>query len=550
VKEDEMADASFDVVVIGGGTKALIAAMYLAKYGKMSVGIFERGHEIGGAWCTEEGAAPGFLAEYHASSTNLVYMMPVTRDFPEWEELGGVYNDLSVGQCAIFREDQSHILIYGANHDPTLEKTAKSIARFSEKDAETWLTRIPKIKEHLLPAYAEWLHNPITPPGVPDALDNFLADPPEGFNPAWVEMTPYQVISELFESDRLIAATLRRAMSMGFYPNIRGLVGMLAAFIAAGPVGAGGKWTTRGGTHQFAHAAAKILWDNGAKTFTKTEVDKVIIENGKATGIRLVDGTEITARKFVLSGLDPYQLCFKLISKEYVSEEILNKVANLQAIHDCLTWYSWAVHEAPKWNAADDNPDVNRAQSAVLISKDPWKQVEDQRLIEQGKTPDELCLHVMNHSLADKTRAPEGKYAISVEGHTVPAPHRTEREWLQFKREHANATIKRWQEFAPNMTWDNVIGYNPITPYDIAGRLPGMRTGCVIIIDFIPSQFCRNRPIPELARHKTPIENLYATGGAWHPFGNASCWQGYNCYKIIAEDYDLPKPWEQERRPF
>ena len=64
------------------------------------------------------------------------------------------------------------------------------------------------------------------------------------------------------------------------------------------------------------------------------------------------------------------------------------------------------------------------------------------------------------------------------------------------------------------------------------------------VIDIIPSQFGRSRPIPELARHATPIKNLYATGSAWHPYANASCWQGYNCYKIIAEDYGLAKPWE------
>jgi L-2-hydroxyglutarate oxidase LhgO len=43
-----MADATYDAVLIGGGTKALITAMYLAKYGGMSVCIFERAHEAGG----------------------------------------------------------------------------------------------------------------------------------------------------------------------------------------------------------------------------------------------------------------------------------------------------------------------------------------------------------------------------------------------------------------------------------------------------------------------------------------------------------------------
>ena len=56
-----MADATFDVVLIGGGQKSSITAMYLTKYGGMSVGIFEDRHEMCGGWSTEEGAAPGFL---------------------------------------------------------------------------------------------------------------------------------------------------------------------------------------------------------------------------------------------------------------------------------------------------------------------------------------------------------------------------------------------------------------------------------------------------------------------------------------------------------
>ena len=49
-----MADETFDAVIVGGGTKALFLAMYLIKYGGMSVGIFERRHEIGGCLATEE----------------------------------------------------------------------------------------------------------------------------------------------------------------------------------------------------------------------------------------------------------------------------------------------------------------------------------------------------------------------------------------------------------------------------------------------------------------------------------------------------------------
>ena len=52
-----MADASYDVVVIGGGTKSMVTAMYLAKYGGMDVAVFEARHEIGGGISSEEGLA-------------------------------------------------------------------------------------------------------------------------------------------------------------------------------------------------------------------------------------------------------------------------------------------------------------------------------------------------------------------------------------------------------------------------------------------------------------------------------------------------------------
>ena len=65
-----MADQSFDAIIIGGGTKALITAMYLAKYGGMEVAIFERRHELGGGWSSEESAAPGFITNTHAVNIN------------------------------------------------------------------------------------------------------------------------------------------------------------------------------------------------------------------------------------------------------------------------------------------------------------------------------------------------------------------------------------------------------------------------------------------------------------------------------------------------
>ena len=83
-----MADKTFDAVIVGGGNKALLLALYLIKYGGMSVGVFERRHEIGGCLATEELSAPGFRGNTHANIILPWYYAPVWRDFPDFWEYG------------------------------------------------------------------------------------------------------------------------------------------------------------------------------------------------------------------------------------------------------------------------------------------------------------------------------------------------------------------------------------------------------------------------------------------------------------------------------
>ena len=113
------------------------------------------------------------------------------------------------------------------------------------------------------------------------------------------------------------------------------------------------------------------------------------------------------------------------------------------------------------------------------------------------------------------------------------------------KREIVDHMLKDWQIYAPNMTWDNVIGVDMNSPYDHMRMKNLGPDGTWAGVDRAPWQVEENRPTPELANHRTPIENLYATGGCWHVGSNAGSSESYNCYKIIATDMGLPKPWEE-----
>ncbi|MCK4790646.1 MAG: NAD(P)-binding protein, partial [Desulfobacteraceae bacterium] len=137
-----MADAEFDAVVVGGGLKGLICSMYLTKYGGMSVGIFERRHEIGGGQAFSDADAPGFIGDPHCTNVNhMYYYSPIQADFPDCEEKGLRLVDHKATIGVITRENPDKCcVVYNMTEDPTQEKTAKEIARYAtERDAETYL---------------------------------------------------------------------------------------------------------------------------------------------------------------------------------------------------------------------------------------------------------------------------------------------------------------------------------------------------------------------------------------------------------------------------
>ncbi len=125
-------------MIIGGGNKGLLLAMYLMKYGGMSVGIFERRHEIGGCLATEETSAPGFRGNTHANIILPMYYLPVWRDFPEFWEYGGRWDQHLCSDGFVFKNNETALGIYSRSTILT-GTPAEQIARFSKKDADKWL---------------------------------------------------------------------------------------------------------------------------------------------------------------------------------------------------------------------------------------------------------------------------------------------------------------------------------------------------------------------------------------------------------------------------
>jgi beta-carotene ketolase (CrtO type) len=556
-----MADASYDAVVIGGGPNGLTLACYLANAG-MEVAVLERQHELGGGACGEELPLPGFLsnpcANFHA-----FFRSPPWRDFKLWEK-GAKYIFSELAPAALF-DDGTCLQGYPIMEvvDPlttedryspgNVERNLKEIARFSQRDAETGSILIEKYLRKWHDAYWEWALSPPAPWGEKDAIERLLDDPVDGIDPMYQMMTCKEVAYDLFESKELRTRFMRSALSStGCYPgDVMHVADAIDRFRVILSVSSPAAFPASG-THTIAHALQKALTEMGGKFFVHHEVDRILIDNGAANGVRLVDGTEIEAKKLVVSDVDPNQTLLRFVGEDNISPQLARRVRNFSYDRANLFWVHVAIHELPKYKAADFNPDCLRASKVEYLPKDSEALAEKHQMeiFSQG-IPEKLYLLVGIDSMVDKTRAPEGKHNVLFEQFAAPARYFSEREWLRMKKEIVAEIVRQWQWYAPNMTWDNVIGAYANTPLDVANRNINMLEGSWSVGAHTASQMGRFRPCPELSRYQVPnINNLYLCGAGQHYGGTMSGRSGYNCYKVIAQDLGLPKVWEEKGRPY
>ena len=212
-----MSDKTYDAVIIGGGHHGTIMAPYLAKAG-LKVGVFERLDHLGGGAVTEDLPAPGFRGNFCAHFTRF-YGHPAYKEFNLRDE-GLEYTFPDTNEAIIFDDETSYIAYAAFTvvdpqtgetrfNEANVKKTYDQIARFSKKDAETYLDLTEKYKNKWRAAFHKHRYSPPTPYGVPDALEELCNDPQSGLDIPMQFMTCKQIARYFFESDELRILTLR-----------------------------------------------------------------------------------------------------------------------------------------------------------------------------------------------------------------------------------------------------------------------------------------------------------------------------------------------------
>jgi beta-carotene ketolase (CrtO type) len=544
-----MSDKVYDAVVIGGGHHGTIIAPYLAKAG-LKVGVFELLDHLGGGAVTESGPAPGFKMNFCAHFTRF-YGHPAYQEFNLRDE-GLQYVFPDTNEAMIF-DDETAYVSYAAfpvvnketgetkYSEANVKKTYDNIAQFSKADAETYLDLTQKYKDIWKPAFGRYRYSLPTPYGTPDAMEQLMLDPNTGLDPSMQFMTCKQLAHYFFESDALRILTLRGFMtSFGIFPDdVPGIGALIASIhLAMGwEPAAIAKGATQAITDALVSAGKKL----GVEYFVNSDVSKVIVENGKAKGIQLADGSQVMAKQMVVGDIGTPQMFNRMLGEENQTQEMKRRLATNLYDRGHAWWGAIALHELPQYKVAKDYPHINAVPRTYFAPKDleyfEKTYVHELFLLGIGSKFFNLS---GSDTVWDPSRAPEGKHLTTFEEYTCPVSWFSRKEWRQMTEQFFESLMDQWKKYAPNMTKDNIIGYRVITPVDLQDTHPDMKDGSWCEGSMAGVQGGRFRGLP--GGFRTHIKDLYMCSSSIVGGGGIARGSSYNCYQVIAEDHKLPKP--------
>jgi phytoene dehydrogenase-like protein len=545
-----MSSKTYDAIVIGGGGNGLCVAAYMARAG-LKTAIFERTYEEGGGFWSWE-YVPGFRFN-HAHFHEFNEWMPFLQDF-ELGKLGyrAYYPEVQLG--AAYRDGRPPLVLYSPTSEENFKRSHKTIAHYSKHDADTWVECRKKACE-MSPMIGKMLYSPppVATVEMPDPVLGAHMGVLEDFGVPgqYAYATPKDVIDYLFESTEMRGLLYKqsedwiaplRTSHMGF--------STLSSLFCIGM-----NWRlASGGTHTLAHSMVMAAVKEGVDFYEQGDVRKVLLDNGRAVGVKLADGREFHASKLVASNADLKQTLLGMVGEENLSPRWAKQTKHFKyGPTGCITLLNAALHEAPDYKSAKYNPDINRA-FCVMIGCDTEEEVYKHTGYTDAGIPmtrtEEFPWLTSVPSLHAPGYAPEGKHTLYSGGFFPKVSELTEQEWAEVEEVLEDKVLSEYGKYAPNMTKANIIGSQIVTPLGLEREI-GMPEGDYMLGRASPDQLFHNRPFPEAAQYRAEVDGLYLCSSGQYPIGGLSTCSGYNAYKIIAEDLDLPyKPWESHPRGF
>jgi phytoene dehydrogenase-like protein len=527
-------DTNYDILIIGGGPNGLAAGAYLAKAGQ-KVLVLERRYECGGGLWTEESTLPGFLHSTHAIYMMMADCAPVYPDFRLQEDyqVKHICPDL---QFAMPLADGRCVCIY-----KDLDRTCKSFAQFSEKDANAYREFYELTKR----CFDEFI-GPATfvpPMGALDQIVRMKKTEVGKTVMEYSEKKPIDIIQERFENEHIQTLLLYLACHWGVKYDSINLGYLVLLYLNRSH----NYQLVKGGSHMVAQALNKVIHENRGLVKNNQCIKRIVVEEGEAKGIEMVDGTIYHAAHAIISTVDPIQTFIDLMDEGSITEAFATKTKKWKWESYSLFGVHSALEEPPHFTAASQNPDVNRACVYLLGYENMEDLISHFDALYKGELGAHLGYNACFPSIHDPGLAPSGRCASQI---SMTAPFNLDgnpEKWysLPLKEELAGKCLELLRRYAPNVTEEKVLQSYISTPLDMQNKFLDMREGSYKQGAYIPFQMGFLRPNEDCSRNRTPVKKLYVGGASVYPGGCVIWGPGYLTANTVAEDLGIERWWKE-----
>jgi phytoene desaturase len=472
------------VIVVGAGPGGLSAAINLAGLG-LKVTMVEKEPVPGGRM---RGLTLGERGEYALDTGPSILQLPgvLERIF---ERSGRRLSDY-VKLVPLETNTRVH-LWDGSSLDTTRDvaRMEREVARFGPDKPAALRRWLEEGREKYALAYEKFMATHADSLGyyAPWRLFSTLR-----FKP-W--QTLYKHLDDFFHDDRLTYALAYPSKYLGLHPTTCSSVFGVIPFLEL----AFGVWHVEGGFRALARGMMRCAEELGATFRLEAPVKEVLVEYGRAAGVRLESGERLEADAVVVNADLPYA-AQKLVSAEARAGTRLSDAALERARYSCSTFMAYYGLDK-RWDELPHHL-IYLSESARRTDRDA---LEDRRV-----DLDDPPFYVCNPCVTDRSGAPEGHSTLYV---LVPTPNTSRPvDWA--------ATERTLRERIPAML--EKVGLKGVRQHLRAERYFTAETwrddfnvfrGAVFNLSHNWTQLGPLRP-----RVKSPsVEGLYWVGGGTHP---------------------------------
>jgi len=515
-----MSAARYDAIIIGGGHNGLVAAAYLARAGR-KVLVLEKRPVVGGAAVTEE-IFPGFKFSVFSYVVSLL-RPEIIRDL----DLPRHGLQILPLESTVTPLDNGDYL--GSWSDP--DESRRELSRHSPRDAEAMI-QFGRLMQHMALAVKPILG--MVPPdpaslspsdlgGLLKLGSHFRSLGAERFHALFklMTMSSADYLDEWFDFDPLKATKSASGIIGTFLgPRSPGSAYVLLHHYMGEIDGAFRAWGfQKGGTGAISNSIASAARAFGADIRTDAGVEKVIVKDGRATGVALSSGEEIAA-SLVVSCLDPRRTFTQLVDTKDLPGDLVEGVRR----------YKFRGSSGKVNLALDGLPDLTclpgngpHLRGAISISPNLAYLERAYDDAKYGDFSHRPYMDIILPSMLDPSMAPPGKHVMSIFVQYAPY-HLASGTWPEKREALGDAVIETLSEYAPNLK-KIILHRQVVTPWDLEQEF-GLTEGNIFQGELTLDQLFFLRPVPGWAKYRTPIKNLYMCGACTHPGGGVMAASG------------------------